>query len=72
MFALRNIFIRVQQDSFDLQAPQEKIARFEKRLRSRVGEAAVMYPNILGGAFRDAMEVNKGLRVRGRPPHRGP
>ncbi|KIP09481.1 hypothetical protein PHLGIDRAFT_126229 [Phlebiopsis gigantea 11061_1 CR5-6] len=60
------------QESFDLQAPQEKIARFEKRLRLRVGEAAVMYPNILGGAFRDAMEVSKGVRVRSRPPHRGP
>lgn len=58
----------LQKESFDLQSAQEKIARFERRVRARVGEGAVLYPNILGGAFRDAMEQVMGMRVRPQPP----
>lgn len=63
------VYLPPQKDMFDLQAAQEKITRFERRIRARVGEAAVLYPNILGGAFRDAMEHKKGLRMRPQVAH---
>lgn len=43
-------------NSFDLQAAQEKIARFESRLRSRLGHTSATYPNVLCGALKDDWE----------------
>ncbi|KAI0928919.1 hypothetical protein AcV7_008735 [Taiwanofungus camphoratus] len=40
--------------TFDLQAPQEKIQRFEEKLRAR--QSIARFPNILGASFKAAYE----------------
>jgi hypothetical protein len=57
-----------QKDNFDLQAAQEKIARFQERLSQRSPHSSATYPNILGGAFRDVWERARRAREPPRQP----
>lgn len=46
-----------QKETFDLQASHEKVQRFVDKLIKR--RSAAMYPNMLGGAFKDAFDRAK-------------
>ncbi|KAI0093501.1 hypothetical protein BDY19DRAFT_255379 [Irpex rosettiformis] len=50
-------------ETFDLQASQEKVQRFVEKLRDR--QSAAMYPNILGGAFKEAAQADRAKMRNG-------
>lgn len=47
----------MQAPPFDLQAQQEKLARFEEKLRS--ARSAALYPNFLAGKWREIWEKER-------------